>query len=126
MVNAGRGVIINLASVSGFRVSGDGRVHYAASKGAVRSLTQAFAREFSPHGVRVVALAPTATRTEGVLEASEALSAAAGSTEYENVLPMRRMAEPDDIARVALFAASDLAGMITGTTIAVDGGQMAV
>jgi NAD(P)-dependent dehydrogenase (short-subunit alcohol dehydrogenase family) len=124
MTSGPGGVIVNLASVSAFRVAGDGRVHYAASKGAVVSMTRAFARELGPSGVRVLAVAPTSIATEGVL---------AGSTlgtrfldEYAKNLPLRRYGVADDIARVILFAVSDLAGILTGSVLAADAGQMAV
>jgi NAD(P)-dependent dehydrogenase (short-subunit alcohol dehydrogenase family) len=123
MVPRGSGVIVNLLSVSAFRVSGDGRAHYAASKGAVRSLTQALARELGPRGVRVLGVAPTSIATPGVLEGG---MGDAGLRDYASRLPLRRYGEPDDVARVVLFAVSDLASLMTGSVLAVDAGQMAV
>lgn len=125
------GVIVNLASASAFRVTADARVHYAASKAAVVSITQGLARELGPYGIRVLAIAPTATATEGLLGDQDALSSAKGGDTsyldtYAQTLPLRRYAQPDDIARVVLFAASDLAGLVTGATIPVDAGQLAV
>jgi len=133
MIRAGRGVILNIASTSAFRVSSDGVSHYATSKWALRGLTQALAREFGPRGVRVVGIAPVFTRTDQALralvdpdepdlQAAEMLVA----ERYRSRVPLRRIAEPDDIARVALFAVSDLAAYITGSVLPVDGGFLAV
>lgn len=128
MTPRGSGVIVNIASASGFRVAGDGRAHYAASKGAVRSMTQAFARELGPAGIRVLGIAPTATRTEGAAARPDAALPEGTSAidQYALTLPLRRAAMPDDIARVVLFAASDLSSIMTGTVIAADAGQLSV
>ena len=133
MTARGRGVIVNICSTSGFRVSADGVSHYATSKAAVRGLTQALAREFGPSGVRVLGVAPVFTRTEQALRqlggSSDDASAAAEQIaldRYATRIPLRRIAEPDDIARVVLFAASELAGFVTGTVIPADGGFLAV
>jgi NAD(P)-dependent dehydrogenase (short-subunit alcohol dehydrogenase family) len=123
MTAGGGGVIVNLASVSAFRVAGDGRAHYAASKGAVVSLTRALARELGPAGVRVVAVAPTSIATEGVLSAHDPDD---GFLEaYARTLPIRRVGRPDEVANVVLFAVSDLGSLVTGSVIAADGGQLA-
>jgi NAD(P)-dependent dehydrogenase (short-subunit alcohol dehydrogenase family) len=120
----GGGVIVNLASVSAFRVTGAGRSHYAASKGAVVSLTRALAGEWGPHGVRVIAVAPTSIATEGVLAGHDADD---GFLEgYARMLPVRRVGSPEEVADVVLFAVSDLASLVTGSVIAADGGQLAV
>lgn len=139
MMSAGYGVILTIASTSAFRVSNDGVSHYATSKTATRGLTHALAREFGPHGVRVLGLAPVLTETPTAVESIEALttiaSQAPGGEEtttqmlidrYASRIPLRRVATPDDMALVALFAVSGLAGYVTGTTIPVDGGYLAV
>lgn len=137
MTRAGRGVILNVVSTAGFRVSADGVSHYATSKWALRGLTQALAREFGPSGVRVLGIAPVFTRTDqalstlvdpddpdrpGALRRAEAIV----GERYRSRVPLRRTATPDDVARVALFAVTDLAGFVTGTVIPVDGGYLAV
>jgi NAD(P)-dependent dehydrogenase (short-subunit alcohol dehydrogenase family) len=74
-----------------------------------------------------VGIAPGVTRTEGIRNAAEALQAAGwGDLDAyaERSTPLGRMAEPDEIARVVVFAVSDLASFVTGTTIVVDGGQL--
>lgn len=120
------GVIINIASNAGM-AAGPSSAHYVASKHAVVGLTKSLAVDLARYGIRAVGIAPGVTRTEGLEMAADVLrqsgwgdldSYAARST------PLGRMAEPDEIARVVLFAASDLASYVTGTTILVDGGQL--
>jgi NAD(P)-dependent dehydrogenase (short-subunit alcohol dehydrogenase family) len=139
MMRAGYGVILNIASTSAFRVTNDGVSHYATSKTAIRGLTHSLAREFGPHGVRVLGLAPVFTGTPKAMESIEALKTIANNApgaeevtgemlveRYASRIPLRRIATPDDMALVATFAVSGLAGYVTGTTIPVDGGYLAV
>ena len=122
------GVIINIASVSGFRGRA-GLAHYSTSKHGMRGLTRSLAVELGPLGIRAVGLAPTMTLTEGVAAAAATRDDSderRHSTDIYSSLPLGRPAMPDDIARVALFCASDLAALITGETIAVDAGQMSL
>jgi NAD(P)-dependent dehydrogenase (short-subunit alcohol dehydrogenase family) len=123
------GVIINIASTSAHGAFGPGMVHYTSSKHGVIGLTKALAVELGPRGIRVLSVSPTLTMTEGIRAAAtrfadsgmkETLDALAGQT------PLRRVAAPDDIARVVLFAASGLAAFVSGSDIAVDGGLLAV
>ena len=82
------------------------------------SLTKTLAVELAPAGVRVNAVAPGAVRTPRVLEKlTPEREAQSGKS-----IPLGRMAEPEDIARVALFLCSDLAGYVTGQTVVADGG----
>lgn len=129
MITAGRGgVIINLCSTAGFHAPGPGIAHYVSSKFGVRGLTKALAVEFGVHGIRVLAVAPTVTDTPGV-RAGRAIGqdVAAGDfvAQAGAGLPLRRAATPDDVARVVLFCASDLASLMTGSTLAVDAGELA-
>ena len=120
------GVIINMSSNAGM-AAGRASAHYVASKHAVVGLTKSLAVDLAPFGIRAVGIAPGVTRTEGIRNASDALEAAGwGDLDAyaERTTPLGRMAEPDEIARVAAFAASDLASFVTGTTIVVDGGQL--
>ena len=129
MVQAGKGgVIINLASTAGYQ-GGAAIAHYVSSKHAVRGLTKSLAIEFGPRNIRVLALAPTLIRTPGIAEA-RANSAAAGSPDilgegYDTQLPLGRAGVPDDVARVALFCASDFSMLMTGSTLLVDAGAVA-
>ena len=117
MVAAGRhGAIVNLASSA---VRGDPRgVHYSASKAGIVGLTRAMALALAPHGVRVNAIAPGTTDTaqprHGNTEAQ--------LLERARLIPLGRMAQPDEIARVAVFLASDEAVYITGEVIHANGG----
>lgn len=119
------GVIVNVASTAAYRAEAPGVAHYVASKFGVRGLTQSLAREVGPHGIRVIGVAPTVTRTPG-LEAQRAPLEQAGFAleELGPQLPLGRVAEPDDIARVVLFCASDLSLLMTGSTLLVDAGEL--
>jgi NAD(P)-dependent dehydrogenase (short-subunit alcohol dehydrogenase family) len=118
MVAAGRhGSIINLTSGAAFRGSPRG-LHYCASKGGVLSMTRQMALELAPHRIRVNAIAPGLTDTA---------QPRYGSTEDEiaasgRAIPLGRIAEPEEIARAAVFLASDAAGFITGQCMHVNGG----
>jgi NAD(P)-dependent dehydrogenase (short-subunit alcohol dehydrogenase family) len=118
MVAAGRpGAIINLTSGAAYRGSPRG-VHYCASKGGVVSLTRQMALELAPHRIRVNAIAPGLTDTaQPRYGSTEAEIAATAQT-----IPLGRMAQPEDIARTAVFLASDEAGFVTGQIHHVNGG----
>jgi NAD(P)-dependent dehydrogenase (short-subunit alcohol dehydrogenase family) len=122
--NAG-GVIVNLSSTAAYSAEAPGAAHYVASKFGVRGLTQALAVELGPHGIRVLAVAPTVTLTPG-LEAQRASLQSAGFAleELGPRLPLGRVAVPDDVARVVLFCASDLSLLMTGSTLLVDAGEL--
>jgi 3-oxoacyl-[acyl-carrier protein] reductase len=119
MVAAGRGgAILSIASVAAYRQS-ERSVHYSASKAGIVAMTRNMAVELAPHTIRVNAIAPGLTDTaqprHGNTEEEIAAMAAA--------VPLGRMAQPEDIAAVAVFLASPAAGHITGQTIHVNGGQ---
>lgn len=119
------GVIVNLSSVSGYR-GRQGLAHYSSSKHAVRGLTRSLAVELGRYGVRAVGIAPTMVITPGTEEAAARAGARLHATDVYDALPLGRSGVPDDIARVVLFAVSDLAAFVTGTTLIVDAGQMSV
>ncbi|HZO41667.1 MAG TPA: 3-oxoacyl-ACP reductase family protein [Methylomirabilota bacterium] len=112
-----RGSVINMASQA---IRGAVRgVHYSASKGGVVAMTRAMALELAPHGIRVNAIAPGLTDTA---------QPRYGNTEDElavmaSAVPLGHMAQPEDIARVAVFLASDDAAHMTGQTVHVNGGS---
>ena len=119
------GVIINLASTTGFRAS-VGISAYVASKHAVVGATKALALEFGPLGIRVLGMAPTVMDTPGVrIEMEPLLKAGLDVAKRASVNPLGRMGVADDVARVVVFAASDLAAFMTGSTLAVDAGRLA-
>jgi NAD(P)-dependent dehydrogenase (short-subunit alcohol dehydrogenase family) len=119
------GVIVNVSSTAAFRADAPGAAHYVASKFGVRGLTKALALELGPHGIRVLEVAPTVTLTPGLEEQREALqSSGFALEELGPSLPLGRVAVPDDVARVVLFCASDLAALMTGSTLLVDAGEL--
>lgn len=118
MVEAGSGgSLVSIASVSGL-FAAPTHAAYGAAKAGLVSLTKTLAVELAPHGVRVNAVAPGAVRTPRVLERLTPEREA----ESSKSIPLGRMAEPDDIAKVVLFLASGLASYVTGQTLVVDGG----
>ena len=110
------GSIINLGSVQ-MNTTVPGRVLYAASKGAIHSMTGALALEAGPRGIRVNTIAP------GDI-AVERMTARADFREDEVAagIPVRRIGKPGDVGELAVFLASDQAGFISGETIVIDGG----
>jgi glucose 1-dehydrogenase len=123
MVETGRrGAIVNLSSVNAV-VAHPVLVHYAASKGGIAMLTKGMAVALAPHGIRVNAIGPGTVNTP--INAN--FFSMPGMTErFLMRTPMGRIAEADEIARVAVFLASDEASYVTGTTIYADGGRLAL
>lgn len=125
------GRIINIGSVDGFRPT-YAMAHYSTSKAGMRLLTQSTAQQLGPHQINVNLIAPGFILTDGGDVAATEFAALFGlqgqdtQTAFIESLPLRRAGVPDDVGRVALFLASSAADFITGTTITVDGGQLAV
>jgi cyclopentanol dehydrogenase len=120
---AGGGAIVNVASVSAFRGSVERPSHaYAASKGAVLALTRVMAASYGRDGIRVNAICPGTIRTRLTADIVERTERAA---KEGHGIPLGRVGEPEDIARCALFLASDDASFISGAEIVADGGAMA-
>jgi 2-dehydro-3-deoxy-D-gluconate 5-dehydrogenase len=121
------GCIINIASIEAVHPSSTGMSAYDASKGGVLMLTKSMAREVGSHGIRVNAIAPGSIKTRGVLSqtgVSQDRSQLKELKSFISRIALDRMGDADDIARVALFLASDLSGYITGDLIVVDGGYL--
>ena len=121
------GKIVNIASVDALHPSQPGLVAYDASKGGVLMFTRAFALEMAPHGVNVNAIAPGGINTEGTTAPLEGSGLTQEQTEamraqYIAKIPVGRMGEPDDIAKVAVFLASAASDYMTGELVVVDGG----
>lgn len=118
MKRRGGGAIINISSQAAL-LSLPNQAIYTASKGGVTSLTRSLAIDWAAEGIRVNAIAPTFIRTpmaEPMLADPAVLRAA------QKRIPLGRVGEPRDIALVALFLASDMSSLMTGQTLAVDGG----
>ena len=118
-VSAAAGKIICMSSVHQI-IPWAGHANYAASKGAINMLMQSMAQELAPFRIRVNSIAPGAIRTPINRPAWEAPEAYAKLME---LVPYKRIGEPEDIAQAAVFLASDMADYINGTTLFVDGGM---
>lgn len=118
-VSVAAGKIICMSSVHQI-IPWAGHANYAASKGAINMLMQSLAQEFAPLRIRVNSIAPGAIRTPINQPAWETPEAYAKLME---LVPYKRIGEPEDIAQAAVFLASDMADYINGTTLFVDGGM---
>jgi len=124
------GSIVNISSIDAIHPSGSGLSHYGTSKHAIWGLTKTMALELGPDRIRVNAIAPGPSLTEGAVEfveagAPEGIDVDAQWAAYAARIPLRRLAHPDDVARTALFLASDLGSYVNGAQIVVDGGLLA-
>ena len=113
-----RGCIINLSSIVAF-VSGISSAGYVASKGAVRSFTQALARDLAPYGVRANAVAPGLMLTDMV---APQLAVPGGTDWYMQRVPMARGGQPEEVVGPIVFLASAMASYVNGVVLPVDGG----
>jgi NAD(P)-dependent dehydrogenase (short-subunit alcohol dehydrogenase family) len=119
MATKGYGKIINMSSTWAVTV-GAGRSAYCAAKAGVGHLTAALGVEWAPHGIRVNAIAPTATLTPTI---ERRLAADPARAEYlRKGIPLGRLAVPDDMIGAAVFLASPASDFVTGQTLLVDGG----
>lgn len=131
MIKQGKGgKIINITSIDALHPSSVGSAHYDASKHGVWGFTKNVALELATHKIWVNAIAPGGIATPGVANLQKSMPVPQGvdmSKMLETFLakiPMRRMGEPDDIGKVALFLASDMSSYMTGSQIVVDGGVL--
>jgi glucose 1-dehydrogenase len=119
MAQGGGGTIVNMSSVHEF-IPWPGFAHYCASKGGMKMLMETAARELAPKRIRLVNIAPGAIITPintFVLDDPEQKHA------VESEIPLGRMGKPEEIAAAVVWAASEQASYLTGTTIVVDGGM---
>lgn len=126
--NGKSGVIINISSTAAVNPSGGvNSAHYVASKHGVDGLTKSLATELGKDDIRAVAVAPSAMWTPPLrAEYEEAGPSGRALDDYlQSRMPMDRFAWPDEVAQVVLFAASDMASFVSGSTILVDGGNIA-
>jgi len=114
-----KGKIVNIASQAAFLGSTSGHLPYDASKGALVSMTRAIAREVAKEGINVNAVAPGMVMTEMVAKLWEERK-----EQYLSRIPLYRIAQPEEIANVVVFLASDGASYMTGATVDLTGGQL--
>lgn len=120
MMARGSGRVLSAASMS-TRIGAVGLTAYAASKAAVVGMTRTWARELGPRGITANAVAP------GLIDSETTRTVPAGELEATLArLPARRLGQPDEVAAVYLFLASDLASFINGAVVGVDGGLVLV
>ena len=119
MIAAGRGAIINMASISGRRGSAF-HAHYAAAKGGLLALTRSLAKEAIPHGIRVNAVAPGRIDTDMMVVGYRTEEAA----RLLRDVPIGRFGTPDEVARAVLFLASEASSYLVGETIEINGGLL--
>ena len=125
MVERKKGCIINVTGYSAYQARGRDKTHVAASKGALRALTQGLAAEFGPSGIRINSIAPTniqVSRTRPDWYPENLYPAEQDDEKFLKGIPLRRRGSTDDIAAAAIFLASDDANFITGQAIQVNGG----
>ena len=121
------GSIVNIASVDAFNTSAEGLAHYTTSKHAIGGMTKSMAIELAAHNIRVNAVCPGAAMTEGAIAlvtagAPEGIDVEAQWDGIKERTPLRRLCDPDDVARAVVFLASDMAAFVTGAFVVVDGG----
>jgi NAD(P)-dependent dehydrogenase (short-subunit alcohol dehydrogenase family) len=119
MAARGKGAIINITTMVA-QYGQSGMALYSSSKAALTNLTKAWAAEYGPAGVRVNAVSPGPTRTEGTVVMGEALDQLASTTPYG------KPGQPADIAHAITYLASDDAAFVYGAVLPVDGGRIAV
>jgi glucose 1-dehydrogenase len=121
-VEAGRrpGTIVNMSSINSVVAIGN-QIPYCVSKGGIAQLTRSTSLALAPHGIRVNAIGPGSVMTEMLATVAKDLDA---RRRMMSRTPMGRFAEPEEIASVAVFLASDDASYVTGETIFVDGGRL--
>ena len=117
MLEKGSGVIVNIASVATWVGGAGNSVHYAASKGAVHTMTLGIGREFAKDNIRCLSISP------GMIESAFHDTTPKDVQEhYATQIPMQRMGQTSEIAEAVLFACSDAASYMTADTIKISGG----
>jgi len=120
IIKSGGGCIINTSSSAGL-IGIPGCDAYSATKGAVISLTRSLGVEYAPKNVRINCIAPVAIKTEMVVE-SNFKDPSFDEKKFLSTTPIRRWGEPEDIAKAALFLASDESSYLVGCILVADGG----
>ncbi len=123
MVEAGKGSIVNIASVAGAMIGVPNRLAYCASKGAVMGLTRSIALDYVSKGIRCNAICPGTVQSPSLDDRLAATGdAAAARAAFIARQPMGRLGTAEEVALLALMLASDESAYMTGTAIAIDGG----
>lgn len=123
VAQGGGGAIVLMSSVNAILAIPD-QVPYVVSKGGVNQLTRVMAMSLAPHGIRVNAIGPGTIATE--LARKAVLGSEAARHKLLSRTPMKRLGEPDEVAKVAVFLAGDDASYMTGQTVYPDGGRLAL
>lgn len=123
MRQRGQGCVIAMSSIMGVAYGWDEHVHYSAAKSGVVGLVRGLAVELAKDGIRVNGIAPGYIRNAQALSEQHSLGPA-GLEAAAGFIPLRRVGEPEEIADVAVFLASQAARYITGQVIVVDGGLL--
>jgi 3-oxoacyl-[acyl-carrier protein] reductase len=120
MIDRKTGAIVNVGSIAGHTGGGPGAGAYAAAKAGIAGLTKALAKELAPHGVRVNAVSP------GVIDTPfhEAFSTPEMMRNFVAAIPLGRVGQSMEVAKVIAFLASDAASYVAGETIEINGGQL--
>jgi len=121
------GVMVNVSSIEAILPFAKDLTHYMISKAGVIALTRSLAKEYGKHGFRVNAIIPGGIMTKGVKETAKQIlklrvELIKTAIEFMHRIPLNRMGDPDEVARIALVLASDLSSYMTGAIIPVDGG----
>jgi NAD(P)-dependent dehydrogenase (short-subunit alcohol dehydrogenase family) len=113
-LSAASGSVVNVSSIAGSRVHPFAGSAYATSKAALAALTREMAADFAPHGIRVNAISPGEIDTSILSPGTEALIAG---------IPMRRLGQPEEVAKAIYFLCTDQSSYINGAELSIDGGQ---
>ena len=120
MLQKGSGAIINVTSIAARNGGALGSIHYSSAKAALLTMTKGLGKEFGSQGISINAVSP------GVIDTPyhETFTAPDVMKNFNNVIPMRRVGRPDEVASVIAFLASDAASYLCGETIEINGGLL--